>query len=247
MAPTRVLIFGATGGCGKHALSNLLDRGVQCVAVVRSEDRLPAGCRGKSNLDVVVVPEGHLAMDDGAFSALIDGADAVVSVLGHNLTFKGMYGQPRRLCADTVSRVIAVASGRATPLKLIVVSTEGVDQPAQKDPPRGCGERALLSTLKCLLPPHADNMAVIDELEKAHSKVEFCAVRPADMVDGGEQPYECHSTLQGSIFSGLNKTHRANVGAFMADLVTDDSVWAKWKNAYPHCYDTPAGGKKGDY
>ena len=44
----------------------------------------------------------------------------------------------------------------------------------------------------------------------------------------------------------MNKTHRANVGAFMADLVTDDSVWAKWKNAYPHCYDTPAG-KKGDY
>ena len=127
MAPTRVLILGATGGCGKHALSNLLDRGVQCVAVVRSEDRLPAACRGKSNLDVVVVPEGHLSMDDGAFAALVDGADAVVSVLGHNLTFKGMYGPPKRLCADTVSRVVAVASGRATPLKLIVVSTEGVD------------------------------------------------------------------------------------------------------------------------
>mmetsp|Transcript_23960 Transcript_23960/g.62481 ORF Transcript_23960/g.62481 Transcript_23960/m.62481 type:complete len:247 (-) Transcript_23960:144-884(-) len=246
MAPTRVLIFGATGGCGKHALSNLLDRGVQCVAVVRSEDRLPAGCKGKSNLDVVVVPEGHLSMDDGAFSALIDGADAVVSVLGHNITFKGLYGPPKRLCADTVSRVVAVASGRATPLKLIVVSTEGVDQPLGKDPPRGCGERALLSTLKCLLPPHADNMAVIDELEKAHSKIEFCAVRPADLVDGGECTYECHSTLQGSIFSGF-KTHRANVGAFMADLVTDDAVWAKWKNSYPHCYDTPAGDKKGDY
>ena len=42
MAPTRVLILGATGGCGKHALSNLLDRGVQCVAVVRSEEA-PAG------------------------------------------------------------------------------------------------------------------------------------------------------------------------------------------------------------
>ena len=90
MAPTRVLIFGATGGCGKHALSNLLDRGVQCVAVVRSEGRLPAACRGKSNLDVVVVPDGALGMDDGAFAALVDGADAVVSVLGHNMTFKGM-------------------------------------------------------------------------------------------------------------------------------------------------------------
>ena len=71
------------------------------MAVVRSEDRLPAGCKGKSNLDVVVVPEGHLAMDDGAFSALVDGADAVVSVLGHNLTFKGMYGQPPVDCAPT--------------------------------------------------------------------------------------------------------------------------------------------------
>mgnify|MGYP001383700369 CR=1 FL=1 len=42
------------------------------MAVVRSEDRLPAGCKGKSNLDVVVVPGGHLAMDDGAFAALVD-------------------------------------------------------------------------------------------------------------------------------------------------------------------------------
>ena len=66
------------------------------------------------------------------------------------------------------------------------------------------------------------------------------------MVDGGEVPYECHAALQGGAFSGF-KTHRANVGAFMADLVTDKEVWAKWKNSYPHCYDTPAGDKKGDY
>ena len=38
---------------------------------------------------MVVVPEGHLAMDDGAFSALVDGADAVVSVLGHNSDVQG--------------------------------------------------------------------------------------------------------------------------------------------------------------
>ena len=115
MAPTRVLIFGATGGCGKHALSNLLDRGVQCVAVVRSEDRLPAGCKGKSNLDIVVVPDGHLSMDDGAFAALVDGADAVVSVLGHNMTFKGMYGQPRRLCADLRANPSFTAPSRRPP------------------------------------------------------------------------------------------------------------------------------------
>ena len=93
-------------------------------------------------------------------------------------------------------------------------------------------------------------MAVIDELEKAHAKIEFCAVRPADMVDGGECTYECHAVLQGSIFSEF-KTHRANVGAFMADLATDDSVkfdfHTSGRTSYPRtAYDTPAGDKKGD-
>lgn len=243
MAPS-VLILGATGGCGSQALTRLLDRGCPCVVVVRSVERLPAQAKGKKNLEVITSPGGHLEMKAEAFSELVRSVDAVVSALGHNMTFKGVYGQPRRLCADTVQRVVGLAKGRSKPLKLVVVSTEGVDQPGGKDPKRGCTERALLKFLECgILPPHNDNVEVIDELAKVGPDVNFCAVRPADMLDGEQCTYECHPVLQSGAFAGA-KTTRANVGAFMADLVTEHAVWEKWKNSFPHCLDVVRDGKK---
>lgn len=243
MAPS-VLILGATGGCGSQALTRLLDRGCRCIVVVRSAERLPAEAKGKENLEVIASPGGHLEMETEAFLALVQSVDAVVSALGHNMTFKGVYGQPRRLCTDTVRRVVGLAKGRSKPLKLVVISTEGVDQPGGKDPKRGCAERALLKFLECgILPPHNDNVQVIDELAKVGPAVHFCAVRPADMLDGEQCAYECHPVLQSGAFGGA-KTTRANVGAFMADLVTDHVVWAKWKNSFPHCFNVARGDKK---
>lgn len=243
MAPN-VLVLGATGGCGSQALTRLLDCGCQCTVVVRSAERLPAEARGKSNLKVIQSPGGHLEMDAGEFSALARGADAVVSALGHNLNLSGVYGPPRQLCADTVRRAADAARGRETPLKLIVVSTEGVDQPGARDPKRGCAERALLKFLECgILPPHNDNVQVVEELSKVGKDVHFCAVRPADMIDGEQCAYECHPVLQSGAFDGAKST-RANVGAFMADLVTNDAVWNKWKNSFPHCFDVVKRDKK---
>ena len=58
-----MLILGATGGCGKKALAELLGReGVAVTAVVRSESRLPQDLVGNDKLSVVVAPDGHLAL-----------------------------------------------------------------------------------------------------------------------------------------------------------------------------------------
>ena len=55
--------MGATGGCGKKALAELLAReGVAVTAVVRSESRLPPDLVGNDKLSVVVAPDGHLAL-----------------------------------------------------------------------------------------------------------------------------------------------------------------------------------------
>ena len=59
----KVLIFGATGGCGKHALTRLLEHGCIVVAMVRSAEGLPASAKGHPNLSVVVQPDGHLHVD----------------------------------------------------------------------------------------------------------------------------------------------------------------------------------------
>ena len=68
--------------------------------------------------------------------------------------------------------------------------------------------------------------------------VEFCAVRPSNLVDAPERPSEfsAHATLQNGIFNA-GATTRANVGSFMADLVTEGDVWERWKDSYPHIID----------
>ena len=57
------------------------------------------------------------------------------------------------------------------------------------------------------------------------------------MRDGEELPHEAHAELQNGLFDAGNTT-RANVGAFIADLVTKPETWARWRNAFPHLLDS---------
>merc|ERR1712232_541140 len=66
--------------------------------------------------------------------------------------------------------------------------------------------------------------------------VAFCAVRPSDLKDDDASEFTLHATLQNGIFNA-GSTRRANVGEFMADLVTKPAVWAEWKNSYPQILD----------
>ncbi len=50
---TTVLLFGASGRTGRLVLSQLLERGAEVRAVVRSAERLPEGATGHQALTVV--------------------------------------------------------------------------------------------------------------------------------------------------------------------------------------------------
>ena len=100
-------------------------------------------------------------------------------------------------------------------------------------------ERLLLFLLWLLLPPVGDNEAVLPYLHteaSANPAVDFVAVRPSDMIDGDERPYSVFATLQNGIFNAGQST-RANVGAYMADLVTKTELWTNWRNGYPQLLD----------
>ena len=240
---TKVLMFGATGGCGNQTLLRLLEDGVHVTVIVRDESRLSLPVQGHKNLTVVVAPDGHLGMPLGQY---IIGCDAVISTLGHNLTFSGICGPPKRLCSDTTQKVCAVIRDLEpeVPIKFIFISTEGVDSPDGTDPKRSICERITLCLLWLLLPPHADNMAVLDVIQSEVSGdrnpyVEFCAVRPSDLIHGELTPggFSVHENLQNGIFNGTRPSTRANVGRFMANLVTKPEVWEQWKNKFPHLLD----------
>jgi nucleoside-diphosphate-sugar epimerase len=240
------LIFGATGGIGSQVLTRLLEGGTPCIVIVRSEARLPQAYRsGHSLLTTVVTPDGHLAMNDAELDDHLRRCDAVVSCVGHNISCAGIFGSASKdLCVNTTRRVCEAIQRLQSPVKYIVVSTEGVSRPDGLDPKlRGLLERLVLWLLEVLLPPHADNVknAAYLHCEVGRGNnglVEFCAVRPSDLVDGEETRYALHEVLQNGIFNA-GKTTRANVGSFMADLVTKPSIWAQWKGKWPHILDAP--------
>lgn len=239
----KALLLGATGGCGSQVLTRLLERGVQTTVIVRDEKRLPEAVRSHALLSVVTAAEGLLGLTDADVQEHLKQQDAVISCLGHNMTRKGIWGKPRRLCADTTKRVCEQIAelAPASPIKFIVVNTEGVDRPDGKDPKRGLMECFVLWLLTKMLPPHVDNMAVAAYLHEYVSggknpHVFFCAVRPSDMKDGEASEFTLHDTLQNGIFNA-GSTIRANVGEFMANLTTDAGVWEKWKNSYPQILD----------
>mmetsp|Transcript_7492 Transcript_7492/g.12583 ORF Transcript_7492/g.12583 Transcript_7492/m.12583 type:complete len:252 (-) Transcript_7492:157-912(-) len=238
--PPTVLLLGGTGGIGRQVLTRLLDRGCHVKVIVRSAERLPNAAKGHNLLTVIEEPQGHMAIDLREHVQ----CDAIVQCLGHNLSFKGMFGHPRRLCAETVKRlcedIYAVAPPK--PIKLIVINTEGVSCPDGSDEKtlrRGCCESCVLGILKCCLPPHADNVdtsAYLHHEARKNQYVTFCAVRPSDLTDEEPSEFSVHDTLQNGIFNA-GTTSRANVGEFMTNLVTQQEVWSRWENSYPHILD----------
>ena len=77
----KLTVFGATGGVGRHVVTQALDRGDHVTAYVRNPDKLEITHPG------LAVVAGELT-DGDAVRRAVSGADAVVSTLGPSLDRK---------------------------------------------------------------------------------------------------------------------------------------------------------------
>lgn len=77
----KIVIFGATGGIGKHALTHCLDAGYDVVAYVRDAKKIDVVS------DKLEVVSGQL-FDYEKIKSTIIGADAVISTIGIPMKFK---------------------------------------------------------------------------------------------------------------------------------------------------------------
>ena len=231
-----VLLLGGTGRTGGRVLQQLLSRGVHVRAVVRSAERLPAGVAGDSQLAVVVAD--LLALSDEQVREQVEGCDVVISCLGHAASAQGLLGAPRDLVARSVERVYRAARELrpAQPLKLILMSSVSVNRAGGLDTRRGGLEKAVLWSLRGLLPPSRDNQCAADFLhdaiEPADPYVQWVAVRPDSLKDGDITEYALHEGLVDSLFRP-GETNMANVAHFMCELATDATVWAAWQGKLP--------------
>jgi uncharacterized protein YbjT (DUF2867 family) len=231
-----VLLLGGTGRTGRLVLTQLLERGVEVRAIVRSAGRLPEEASAASGLTVV---EGDvLSLSGEQLRGVVRGCDAVISCLGHNIDLKGLYGAPRDLVTRTAARVCGTVQSLQPdkPVKYILMSSVSVNQSAGRDARRGRLEKAMLVLLRGVVPPSKDNQRAADylgsELGTASPLVEWVAVRPDTLLDGPVTDYLLHDGLVSSLFRP-DSTNRANVAHFMCELVQGKELWKTWAGKLP--------------
>lgn len=226
---------------GRQLVGQLLDRGHEVRVIVRSRQKLPAEISKHPNTSVTEA--SVLDLTDEELAERTRGCDAVVSCLGHVMDFKGLFGEPRKLCTDAVRRLCNAieANHPARPVRFILMNTVGVRNP-DLDEKRAWHERALLTVLRHLLPPQRDNETAAEHLLRTvgteNQRIEWCCVRPDSLIDGEISPYEIGESPSTGILSG-RPTTRSNVAHLMAELIENDDFWTTWKFRMPVVMNSP--------
>ena len=230
-----LLIAGATGNTGRPMVEQSLALGHKVRVIVRSRHRLPAAVLEHPN--IAVIEASILDLSDQQLSDAAKGCDAVVSCLGHVISFKGIFGAPRKLCTDATRRLCAaIESNRPTsPAKFILMNTVGVPNPDLHEK-RSWFERGVLTLLRWLIPPHNDNETAAQHLHETVGKqseyLEWCSVRPDSLINAEVSPYDVTESPVTGLFTG-RPTTRSNVAGFMTQLIEDEALWDTWKFKMP--------------
>jgi len=234
------LVVGASGATGRLLLEQLLHREHHVRAILRSSDKLPQSLLDHQCLTVIQTSISDASDTDMA--EFVSGCDAVASCLGHNLTLKGLFGHPRRLVAEATRRLCDAAKANATqgPTKFVLMNTAGNSNRDLVEP-ISFAQRCVIGMLRLALPPHADNETAADYLRtvigQTDQSIEWAAVRPDSLTDNSAvSEYDVHSSPTRSAIFNPGKTSRINVAHFMAELISDDDTWSRWKGKMPVIY-----------
>lgn len=235
-----VLVVGASGATGSQLVEQLLIEKHKVKVIVRSLEKLPESWKTNTNLQIISA--SILELSDTEMSEIIIDCHAVTSCLGHNLTWKGVYGQPRKLVTDTTRRLCnAIKSNNLkSPTKFVLMNTTG-NRNRNLNEPISFAQKCVIGLLRLLLPPHVDNEKAADYLRTKVGQnsdfIEWVAVRPDGLINENEVTnYEIHPSPTRSAIFNAGKVSRINVGHFMASLITNDVLWAKWKGQMPVIY-----------
>lgn len=245
----RSLVVGGTGATGRLLLAQLLERGGHVRAIVRSVERVPAAIRDHERLELIEASLLDLTPEDLARHA--EGCDAVLCCLGHTLSFRGIFGPPWRLVTQAVKRLCAAvranareatagADAAATPVRFVLMGSSGVRN-GDLPEPVSVLQHVVLGLLRVLIPPHADNEQAARFLRTKVAAddpaIDWCVLRPDGLIDEDEvSPYALHASPTRSAIFDAGKVSRINVAHVMAELVTDDALWATWRGRMPVLY-----------
>lgn len=237
-----ILVVGASGATGRLVVEQLLNGGQKVKAMLRSPEKFP---EYENRKDLTVIAASVLELSEKELAGHVQDCQAVVSCLGHNLNFKGIYGQPRRLVTNATRRLCKAIEANKTEktIKYVLMNTTG-NRNRDLDEPISFAQKFVIALLRLLLPPHPDNEKAADYLRtnyRSNKMVEWTAVRPDGLIDEENvSSYEIHPSPTRSALFNAGKTSRINVAHFMAELITSNNTWNKWKGQMPVIYNTEA-------
>ncbi|MBC3846355.1 SDR family oxidoreductase [Winogradskyella echinorum] len=235
-----VLVVGASGATGSKLVEQLLVQNQKVKVIVRSPEKLPLSWKTNDNLQIITA--SVLDLSDAEMRTIVSDCDAVASCLGHNLTFKGIYGKPRRLVTDATRRLCDAikANHPKSTIKFVLMNTTG-NRNRDLNESISFAQKCVIGILRLLLPPHVDNEKAADYLRtqigQNDTYIEWTAVRPDGLINEDKvTPYEIHPSPTRSAIFNAGKVSRINVAHFMERLITDDNLWNKWKGQMPVIY-----------
>lgn len=235
-----ILVVGASGATGQLLVMQLLDRGHKVRAIVRTISSLPKTITNHENISVIQA--SVLDLNDAELAQHVEGCNAIASCLGHNMSFKGIFGQPRRLVTDVTRRLCDAikTNNPSNAVKFVLMNTTG-NRNHDISEPISFAQKCVICLLRLLIPPHVDNEKAAEFLRtkigQKNSTIEWAAVRPDGLIDDDEvTEYELHPSPTRSAIFDAGTTSRINAGHFMADLITEHDTWAKWKGKMPVIY-----------
>jgi hypothetical protein len=234
------IVVGASGATGKQLVMQLLEAGQQVRAIVRPTSTVPASWHQDDRVQIIKAEITQMGV--GEMALHLEGCEGVACCLGHNLTWKGIYGKPRLLVTETVQLLCDAISTNALPypVKLVLMNTAGNSHRGLSEKV-SLGQKIVTGIIRLLLPPHADNEKAADYLRMVIGQkdpaIEWVVVRPDSLIDQEQVTgYSIYPSPTRSAIFNPGKTSRIHVGHFMARLLTDESTWNSWKGQMPVIY-----------
>jgi hypothetical protein len=235
-----VLVVGASGATGQKLVEQLVLMNDKVKVIVRAPDKLPKSWFENPKIEIFKASVSELNKE--TIAEYLKDCNAVASCLGHNISRKGIFGQPHLLVTNAVKKICETILKTKTnkPIRFVLMSTVAYRNP-DLDEPVSIAHKMVIGLLRLFLPPHVDNEKAADYLRinigQTNDAIEWCAVRPSGLINEYKfSEYEIFSApIRSPIFDD-GKVSRINVGNFMARLISEKEIWEKWKGQMPVVY-----------
>ncbi|MFL6075719.1 MAG: NAD(P)-dependent oxidoreductase [Mycobacteriales bacterium] len=202
MGKTRIAVFGATGGTGRHLVTQALVRGHQVTAVARRPEAVPA----HPGLRVVRAD----VLDPDTLVEAVRGHDAVVSALGI-----GYRRHATTVYSDGTAHVLAAMAAAGVKRVTCVSTTSLGPPPFRADPLSWLVARGLLHPM--LRRPYAD-MRLMEERVQA-SGLQWTLVRAARLTN--RRPTGRYRLAVDAKLAGAWSISRADLARYLLDSLDD--------------------------